>query len=73
MTEGKVKFFHDTAGYGFISSPDVEGDVFIHHTNIVMSGHRTLHKDEPVEFEYVKGDKGWKATSCTPIYGGRAE
>lgn len=57
---GKVKWFSDAKGYGFITSDD-GGDVFVHHSAIEGSGYRTLSEGERVEFEVVEEAKGQKA------------
>jgi CspA family cold shock protein len=61
MASGTVKWFNDTKGFGFIRSDEGE-DVFVHHTEIVADGHRTLREGERVEFEVQQGPKGLKAT-----------
>lgn len=63
---GKVKFFNDTKGYGFILLEDGQTEVFVHQTKIKMEGHRTLWEEQPVELRYYKEEKGWKAESVTP-------
>jgi CspA family cold shock protein len=63
---GKVKWFSDAKGYGFISQ---EGgpDVFVHHSNIVGEGFRTLEEDQEVEFEIVEGRKGPQAQNVVKV------
>ncbi len=60
MAEGRVKFFHDKKGWGFIERTGSE-DVFVHYADIMGDGHRTLMKGETVKFEVVDGPKGDKA------------
>lgn len=60
MPVGTVKWFNDTKGFGFIQQ-DGGQDVFVHQTDIVMDGHRTLEAGEHVEFEITQGPKGPKA------------
>ena len=60
MARGKVKWFDDQKGYGFIQQ---EGgtDVFVHHTAIQGEGPRTLAEGDEVEFDVTRGPKGPKA------------
>jgi cold shock protein len=57
---GKVKWFNNAKGYGFIERPS-GGDVFVHHTAIQMSGFRTLTEGESVSFTVTRGPKGLQA------------
>jgi CspA family cold shock protein len=66
MTQGVVKWFNDSKGYGFISS-DTGEDVFVHHTAIQGEGFKTLAEGDKVEFEIVKGDKGNKAQNVVKL------
>jgi len=61
MATGKVKWFNDHKGFGFISS-EAGKDVFVHHTVIEGSGFKTLEDGESVEYECEEGPKGAKAT-----------
>ena len=54
---GRVKWFNDSKGYGFISR-DNGPDVFVHHSAIQGEGFRSLAEDQEVEFEVVQGPKG---------------
>ncbi|MCF7810390.1 cold shock domain-containing protein [bacterium] len=54
---GKVKWFNDKKGFGFLGVENGE-DVFVHHSSIVSDGFRTLTEGEEVEFEIENGPKG---------------
>ena len=60
MTKGKVKWFNDTKGYGFIEQ-EGGADVFVHFSAISMDGFKTLAEGDAVEFEVKDGDKGLAA------------
>ncbi|KAL1921542.1 uncharacterized protein VTP21DRAFT_11258 [Calcarisporiella thermophila] len=66
---GRVKFFNSTKGYGFIipdSLSETNEEVFVHHTAIHNAGgFKSLAENEPVEFELVRGPKGYQATYVT--------
>ena len=64
MPTGKIKWFNDNKGYGFISQ---EGgpDVFVHFSAIEMDGFKTLKEGQEVEFEMTNGDKGLQAIKVT--------
>lgn len=62
--EGKVKWFNNKKGYGFIVR-DNENDVFVHHTAIVMEGFRTLHQGDAVYYELRETDKGPQAVNVS--------
>lgn len=64
MAKGRVKWFNDAKGYGFISREDGP-DVFVHHTAIIGEGFRTLAEGQEVEFEVVQGPKGLQASNVT--------
>ena len=67
MPNGKVKWFNDQKGYGFVT-PDGGGeDLFVHHTSIEAEGFRTLQEGQAVQFEITQGQKGLQATSVKPI------
>ena len=61
--KGKVKWFNDQKGYGFITPEDGSRDLFVHHSAILSDGFRTLAENQEVEFEVVQSDKGPKAAN----------
>jgi len=61
---GKVKWFNNAKGYGFIER-NSGGDVFVHHTAIQMGGFRTLAEGEAVSFIVTTGPKGLQAENVT--------
>ena len=67
MATGKVKWFNDSKGYGFITVDDGSGDVFVHHNDILGEGFKTLAEEEAVEFEVVTADKGPRATNVKKL------
>ena len=64
--EGKVKWFSDQKGYGFISQENGE-DVFVHHSSIVGEGFKTLAEGQAVEFELTAGPKGPRAEKVVKV------
>ena len=61
MTRGKVKWFNDAKGYGFIEQEGVGEDVFVHFSAIQGEGFRTLSEGQTVEFEVENDEKGLSA------------
>ncbi len=59
---GRVKWFNDQKGYGFITRDD-SPDVFVHHSAIQMDGFRTLREGEEVQFELLESPKGLQAVN----------
>ena len=66
MAKGKVKWFSNQKGYGFIT-PEDGADVFVHHTAIQGDGYKTLEEGQAVEFEIVNGPKGEQATNVVKL------
>jgi CspA family cold shock protein len=66
MVEGRVKWFNDSKGYGFIEA-DSGHDVFVHHSAIQGEGFRSLSEGERVSFSEEKGTKGPSATNVTKL------
>src|SRR5262249_53406241 len=65
MATGKVKWFNDAKGFGFITR-DSGPDLFVHHTAIVSEGFRSLSEGQEVEFDVTEGPKGLQATNVRP-------
>jgi CspA family cold shock protein len=62
MPMGKVKWFNDQKGFGFITPDGGSGDILVHHSVIEGEGFKTLDDGEAVEYEAESGPKGLKAT-----------
>ncbi|HWZ61259.1 MAG TPA: cold-shock protein [Gemmatimonadaceae bacterium] len=66
MAQGKVKWFNDAKGFGFIEQEGGE-DVFVHFSSITMDGFKTLAEGELVEFEVRTGEKGLNAANVKKV------
>lgn len=67
VSTGTVKWFNASKGFGFIS-PDGGGeDLFVHHSEVKVSGYATLEDNQKVQFEVGQGKKGPCATNVTPL------
>ncbi|HLC18624.1 MAG TPA: cold-shock protein [Thermodesulfobacteriota bacterium] len=66
MARGKVKWFNDTKGFGFIQQESGE-DVFVHYTAIQGDGFKTLKEGQEVEFEITEGPKGPQASNVHKV------
>ncbi len=64
MARGKVKWFSNQKGYGFITSSDGK-DMFVHYSAIKGDGYKSLQEGDEVEFEITQGPKGEQATNVT--------
>ena len=63
MTTGKVKWFNESKGYGFIEPEGGGRDVFVHYSAIQGEGYKTLSEGQLVEFEITQGEKGPQAAN----------
>ncbi|MDD2133299.1 cold shock domain-containing protein CspD [Pseudomonas kurunegalensis] len=61
MASGKVKWFNNAKGYGFINEEGKSDDLFAHYSAIQMDGYKTLKAGQAVEFEIIQGPKGLHA------------
>ncbi len=66
MATGRVKWFNNAKGYGFILPDNGSGDLFAHYTSIEMDGYKTLKAGQVVTFEIIDGDKGSHAVKIVP-------
>lgn len=66
-TSGKVKWFDDAKGFGFITLEEGSQDCFVHHTAIEGAGFKSLTEGERVEFDLVQGQKGPAAENVTRL------
>ena len=66
MEQGTVKWFNDAKGFGFISRQNGE-DVFVHYSAINSNGFKSLQEGQAVQFNVVKGPKGWQAADVQPL------
>jgi CspA family cold shock protein len=66
MPRGKVKWFNDSKGYGFIEQESGD-DVFVHHSSIQGEGFKTLKEGQDVEFDIEQGSKGPSAVNVVDV------
>ena len=66
MGVGRIKWFDDAKGYGFIESEEGK-DVFVHYSSIQMDGYKSLAEGQQVEFELVEGPKGLQASNVQTV------
>ena len=67
MATGKVKWFNDTKGFGFITQDGGGDDVFCHQSAIQADGFRTLAEGQAVEFDVTRGPKGLQASNVRVV------
>jgi CspA family cold shock protein len=67
MATGKVKWFNNTKGYGFIEREEGGGDVFVHYTAIQGDGFRSLKEGQSVQFDISQGEKGPQAVNVVKL------
>lgn len=65
--QGKVKWFNNSKGYGFIVHPESNEDIFVHYSAIQGNGYKTLIEGQDVEFELVQGPKGHQAEQVNKL------
>ena len=67
MAQGKVKWFNDQKGFGFITPDDGSADLFVHHSAIQGGGFKSLAEDDVVTFDTEAGQKGPRATNVVKV------
>ncbi|HVA65666.1 MAG TPA: cold-shock protein [Elusimicrobiota bacterium] len=67
MATGKVKWFNDQKGFGFITPDDGSKDLFVHHSSIMSDGFKTLAENQAVEFSTEQSEKGPRASSVKKL------
>ncbi|MCD4812769.1 cold shock domain-containing protein [bacterium] len=70
--QGKVKWFNNAKGYGFLEQEGSDKDIFVHFSSIQSEGFKTLKEGEVVEFEITEGPKGAQAANVKKIGGEEA-
>ena len=64
---GKVKWFNNAKGYGFVNEDGKTEDLFAHYSAIIMDGYKTLKAGQVVSFEIIQGPKGLHAVKIEPV------
>lgn len=73
MAIGKVKWFNNAKGYGFLNASNVDHDIFIHYSSIEMEGYKYLKAGQAVEYNLQDGPKGLHAVNIKPLDDGKDE
>jgi CspA family cold shock protein len=66
MATGKIKWFNNAKGFGFIAPQDGGADIFVHFSAIQADGYRTLNEGQDVNYEVEQGPKGLQAVNVVP-------
>jgi CspA family cold shock protein len=69
MPTGKIKWFNDQKGFGFIADEKGGEDVFVHFSSVQMEGYKSLKEGQVVQYEAEKSAKGLKATKVEAVQG----
>lgn len=65
---GQTKWFNADKGYGFVEVESLDGDVFVHQSDIEMAGYRELFEGQTVHVEVEETPRGWSATKAVPVF-----
>ena len=68
MVSGKVKWFNNAKGYGFIVADGRDEDLFAHYSAIQMDGYKTLKAGQSVSFDIIQGPKGLHAVNISAVF-----
>lgn len=65
MALGKVKWFSNEKGYGFIEAEECPADIFVHYSAVQEEGYKSLHEGQEVDFELINGERGPQAQNVS--------